>query len=835
MIKRLICFFLLFLVAGVLKAQNTYYWVGNNKTDGTLTGSDWNTLQNGLGLARVTANINDILVIDGNKEIEIDVTGVSSTDLKRLEITNTANVTIKNNGTATMNLTLTGEAGIPTLKGLYVSGGSILRVVSKNAGAMNLQLARGGDVIGSSVYIIGEAYDNSGETNYRSVRLQKTGAQTEKLVFSQGSSVYVSSAAAAFGSSGTNMTNSVVFENGTNLYFLLGNSPFSNANGEPVIDLKKGSNFIVRGVSTNGNFFNNRTYGNLIIENEITYTATGSNTFASVDNLTIRNKSKFELPPNVSTFTSKVAGNIFVETESELLVTSNANGQTTIEMNGDGTLQTISGLVSSLNMFKVASAANVRLNTNLAIAAARDIVIEGTLDLNNQVFSGIGRFNTVSGATLISGHTGGLKVNIATTGNQNYAQNTHYVFNAPTLTPFPDNVASVTFNVVGNVVFNVETSINRPISIAGILTLNNNKLTIVNNANITMLQGATFAGAYNNNTYIVALNNGCACSSGTVIVEGITTSTIIPVGTVNHYIPVTLEASVPSNFSVNVFEGVTEDATPDGVSFADKTELVNATWKLNRTSGNGTFNVLVSWPNALEGVGFAGLANNQIGIARLNGLTYDNFRGTGNNTANTVKINNLTQNGPIIVGAVGTTLPVSLVAFSAQKQGASVNLKWTTSYEKNSSHFNIERSSNGENFNLIGTKKAAGDSYQKQEYVFADFNPINGVNYYRLVQYDKDGKINVYEPISVSIDATSSLTLLTSKNSREIEFRLLSLKKGQAKLDLYNMEGKKLVSQKIEISSGSNIYTIHTSELPKGVYVLQYQLDGDVYRKKVLK
>lgn len=836
MVKRIFFCLVWLLIGGITNAQNTYYWIGSNvKTDALLIGADWNTQQDGLGIARNTANVNDILIVDGSKEIEIDVAGMSNPNIKRFEISAGANVTIKNNGTSVVSFTLNGESSSPVLKGLSVSGGSVLKIVSKNTGAMNLQLARGGDVVGSTVYIIGDAYDNNGETNYRSSRLQKTGSLIERLTFSAGSSAYISSAASAFGSSGTNMTNSVVFEAGTNLYFLLGNSPFSNANGEPVINLKKGSNFFVRAISTNSNFFNNRSFGNLIIENGIEYIGGASNNFGSVDNLTVRENSKLILSPNVSAFTSKVSGNIYVETGSEFAVTANSNGQTTLEMNGDGTLQTINGAVSSLNMFKVSLGASVKLNTNLTIAAARDIFIEGTLDLNNHVLSGLGKFNTVSGATLVSEHTGGLKANITTSGNQNYAQGTNYIFNVATETSFPEEATSVTFNAVANVIFNAAASINRPINVSGSLTLNGNKLTISNNASITMLEGAVFSGTYNDNAYIVALNNGCVCSSGTIFVEGITSTMVIPVGTASDYIPVMVEASVPSNFSVNVFGNVTLDATPDGIPVADKTNLVNATWKLSRTSGNGTFNVMVNWPNALEGVGFSGLTNNQIGIARLNGLTYDNFRGIGNNTANTVKINNLTQNGPIIVGGVGTVLPVSLVAFGAQRQGSTVNLKWTTVYEHNSSHFNIERSSNGENFNLIGTKKASGDSYQKQEYVFADFNPINGVNYYRLVQYDKDGKTNTYEPISVSIDPTSSFTLLASKNSREIEFRLLSDKKGQAQLDLYNMEGKKVVSQKLEISSGSNIYTMSTSELYKGIYILQYQLDEDIYIKKFLK
>ena len=809
-------------------AQNTYYWVGANmNANATLTGTDWNTQQNGSGTARSVANDNDILIIDG-ANLEFNFSAAANVKLKRVEVLNNASVAFINGATGVVTVTLAGDNDT---KSLLVSGSSTFIIRSKTNSFLNFNLTKGGDVNNSTVRITG---DDLGNGSFGAVRFGLS-STADKLIFTNGSMAYAESAATAFGGNTADNEKSVVFETGTTLYFVRGNSPFGTTNGNvPLLDFKKGSNLVVQGVSTNGNFFNNRSFGNLMIENGITYEATASNTFASVDNLTVRGNSTLKLPPNVTAFTSKVTGNINVEPGSELLVTPNTSGQTAIEMAGDGTLQTISGNITNLNMFKVASGANVKLNTNLVFGANRDNTIAGTFDVGNATLSGIGRVLTTAGATLITSHADGLKANIATTGNITLAEGTNYVFQTATLTPFPDNGA-VTLNPANDVTFYGQSSINKDLKIGGTLTFDNVKLTL-GKVRLTMLPGAIIAGTRNANSYMVAENIGCACSSGTLEMQGVTTTKIMPIGTSNYYTPVTVEASVASNLQANVFEGVTEDATPSGISIADKTNLVNATWHVSRIVGNGTFNVLVNWPDALEGIGFSTLANNKIGIARLNGISYDNFRGTGNNAQNTVKINNLTQNGPIIVGGIGTTLPISLLAFTTKRLGNSASLQWSTAFERNSSHFNIERSADGIKFDVIGTKQAAVNSTNQLDYHFADFKPLPGTNYYRITLFDIDNYSLAYEPQTVTFnDFETGLTVLMSTNSQQVKFNVATNNSGAAQVQLYNVQGKKVLEQAITVARGGNAFTLDTPYLPSGIYALQYRLGNEVYRAKVLK
>ena len=89
-------------------------------------------------------------------------------------------------------------------------------------------------------------------------------------------------------------------------------------------------------------------------------------------------------------------------------------------------------------------------------------------------------------------------------------------------------------------------------------------------------------------------------------------------------------------------------------------------------------------------------------------------------------------------------LPLSLLSFDANKKGnQSVSMEWTTTNEKNVSHFVIERSRDGKEWEDIGSVQAAGETTSETTYYFTDKNVYNGRTaiarfYYRLRILDND-------------------------------------------------------------------------------------------------
>ncbi len=91
-------------------------------------------------------------------------------------------------------------------------------------------------------------------------------------------------------------------------------------------------------------------------------------------------------------------------------------------------------------------------------------------------------------------------------------------------------------------------------------------------------------------------------------------------------------------------------------------------------------------------------------------------------------------------GDSGAPLPVTWLDFTATIGEKKVELVWKTAQELNNDYFDIERSTDGTNYNVIGQKAGKGTNNEISTYVFTDYQPQPGSNYYRIKQVDFDGQ-----------------------------------------------------------------------------------------------
>jgi hypothetical protein len=111
-----------------------------------------------------------------------------------------------------------------------------------------------------------------------------------------------------------------------------------------------------------------------------------------------------------------------------------------------------------------------------------------------------------------------------------------------------------------------------------------------------------------------------------------------------------------------------------------------------------------------------------------------------------------------------TALPVELTYFEGMSTGSGNVLIWKTASEHNSDYFLIERSTTGEftENSVVGSRTSAGFSNQLVSYSFIDNDFSHSINYYQLVQVDRDGQFKTYGPIA--IDNTRSKILVKTIN-----------------------------------------------------------------------
>lgn len=95
-------------------------------------------------------------------------------------------------------------------------------------------------------------------------------------------------------------------------------------------------------------------------------------------------------------------------------------------------------------------------------------------------------------------------------------------------------------------------------------------------------------------------------------------------------------------------------------------------------------------------------------------------------------------------------LPISLIAFYGVYKEGIITLHWTTASEINNSHFELERSVDGLEWQTVANISGAGNSTQTLYYAYEDSKfHQDVVNYYRLKQVDYDGAFEYHDIISV--------------------------------------------------------------------------------------
>jgi hypothetical protein len=279
-----------------------------------------------------------------------------------------------------------------------------------------------------------------------------------------------------------------------------------------------------------------------------------------------------------------------------------------------------------------------------------------------------------------------------------------------------------------------------------------------------------------------------------------------------------------------------------GITFSNITSnSITANW----TDGNGGNRILAVRPNAainafpLDGTDYIANANyptgtslgtdnrvvyngtgNSVTVTGLNPDVTYHFRlfeynktpATGNNSLY-LRGNNAQANQATL-----TTLPVNLVSFSANKTLNRVKVEWTTAQEINTSHFQVQRSSNGADFSNIGDVQAKGNGTAITYYQFTDDIDASLLQmpkaYYRLKTFDKDGS-NTYSPVVlVNLIQKDRFTISPNPAKDILNISGSNIKK----VEVLGATGKLLMVK--EFIAGLTIQ-LNISQLSSGIYLLR--------------
>lgn len=176
-------------------------------------------------------------------------------------------------------------------------------------------------------------------------------------------------------------------------------------------------------------------------------------------------------------------------------------------------------------------------------------------------------------------------------------------------------------------------------------------------------------------------------------------------------------------------------------------------------------------------------------------------------------------------------LPVNVSSFNATRNNSGVELVWVTATEANSKEFMVERSENGEQYQLLSTIPAAGNSSTSRRYAFEDSEvPNSKYVYYRLSQRDKNGHLEVIGVKKLFIGIKGIVTrVYPSVASATVTVDIQQLLADQLQLRLVDVSGRTLLQQVVPPRTPRT--TLDVSRLAKGVYFVE--LVNEAHRSTV--
>jgi len=192
---------------------------------------------------------------------------------------------------------------------------------------------------------------------------------------------------------------------------------------------------------------------------------------------------------------------------------------------------------------------------------------------------------------------------------------------------------------------------------------------------------------------------------------------------------------------------------------------------------------------------------------------------------------------PVASLVTASVLPVRISNFTVKPEGRQVKIEWTTASEQNNDRFDIERSSDGQIWKTIATLKGNGTATQAHNYHAFDNSPLKGMNYYRIKQYDLNGKsfTSDIRSLKMFIENNSLLSAYPNPAKAVINFSLQSYSGINVIATLTNSNGKIIHRETIKEIQANTKYTLNIKQQPApGMYILQLKGNGLSETIKVL-
>ena len=303
----------------------------------------------------------------------------------------------------------------------------------------------------------------------------------------------------------------------------------------------------------------------------------------------------------------------------------------------------------------------------------------------------------------------------------------------------------------------------------------------------------------------------------------------LPIGTSTAYAPITISeiasplseitvqyASEPPPFGVEAFENDINNVSTNGF------------WTVEKNTNTGDVDLTLTWEDSAE-----------IGITETADLVVAGWDGTewisyGQESSGMIGAGGFVESSfsePPPFGVENFTLastssfnslPVDLKRFKATPRTGSVDLEWQTEAEINSSHFLVERSTDGINFVPIDFVKSKGDASTPAAYTVKDVTPSFGWNYYRLKMIDNDESYEYSPTEAIKLEKDASIRLYPNPVKDVLFIQDTEGVEAEVRVEIFDRHSSKVHEAVIFLNNGPVQLTIEDIQtLPSGYYIVK--------------
>jgi hypothetical protein len=172
-----------------------------------------------------------------------------------------------------------------------------------------------------------------------------------------------------------------------------------------------------------------------------------------------------------------------------------------------------------------------------------------------------------------------------------------------------------------------------------------------------------------------------------------------------------------------------------------------------------------------------------------------------------------------------TLLPVTITSFTARKTGPAVWLRCNTEAESNLVRYELLRSANGTDFELL-QQTAALNSNGPVSYEWTDQRPLPGTSFYKVGVLERDGRRSYSTTVRITSTGKAQLSVYPNPVAEQLWVTLPNNLAGRYELRIINTAGQTVLRQAHTLNGGNRQLEVQLGQgMAPGRYSLV--LDGE--------